>query len=289
MGEPVKRAVGGLMALSLGIVFWMLLRAGIPRMGGLSPVSPLATMQPHASPMPTSSPDWRCTPPPFPTPPFLVCLGLPTPTPRATRAAESTPWIPPYPGEIVSIPTRMAAADARGWVIIPNLREGALAIRTDGAGRLLSDRTRLRLVMGGEERPAIFQRLIPSPNARYLAGMIEVESGDLVYFLEWPRGRVKSWVLSDGWFLQWHPDGRRALLANTMDGVLLLFDVEKGERRVVAKPALRDVAGAAISPDGQWLAYGTNTGDAHEIWVARGDGKEPRLLLRTRGMAVVWG
>ncbi len=166
-------------------------------------------------------------------------------------------------------------------------------IRIDAQGHPLPERTRLRLIIEEQETPMGFDRLVPSPNARWIAGIQETEGGDTVYVFATDSHRRIAY-LGPGKFFGWHPDGRRILFYHDWSAPLRLVDVETGAHQVLAQPATRDVSGAALSPDGRWLAYATNTFDLHQIWVARGDGADPRAgagpgkLCRALGIDKRW-
>jgi Tol biopolymer transport system component len=70
---------------------------------------------------------------------------------------------------------------------------------------------------------------------------------------------------------------------------LWLVNVLDGSHRLIGQPPGLDITGAAISPDGQRLAYGSNTWTSHHIWLANADGSEPKLVLDSPTLAGVWG
>jgi len=239
MRRFLREGISTLLLAGAGIVaLIVLLRPGFP----LPTRSPLSTLPTPPGSPPTPSPTLLplCAPPPFPTPPYQTCPGLPTPTAYATVRPIYTPWTPPpvpAPSPHAVFPRPGPAADARGWVLIPNHREGILAVPMSADGYPSDGLFNLRLLEAGTggERPAIFDRLALSPNHRYLVGIVETEGGDVVHVLAmgpapgltslrllstlWPQGNslagirmafiscfIRIWAPSSG-FLMWR-EGR---------------------------------------------------------------------------------
>jgi tol-pal system beta propeller repeat protein TolB len=80
-----------------------------------------------------------------------------------------------------------------------------------------------------------------------------------------------DWVVS--------PDGQR--IAITMQSSpreldLVLFDVASKESTVVGGPGVDEMP--TFSPDGRWLVWTGNQSGDPELWIARADGTEPRVL-----------
>jgi Tol biopolymer transport system component len=149
-----------------------------------------------------------------------------------------------------------------------------------------------------------FDRFVPSPNGHYLAGISKTETGENISILDTltlnpilPGDGWLNWIGSNGkhqsasgYFYGWHPNGYEFLFQerNAPDRGLWLVDARTGQHRLIAQLPTLDISGAAISPDGQRLAYATNTFDVHQIWIANPDGSEPHLLLESNTMAYVF-
>jgi Tol biopolymer transport system component len=93
----------------------------------------------------------------------------------------------------------------------------------------------------------------------------------------------------------WSADGRD-LIAVRLDGGATAPDIvkisvrEKGEpQAVVQTPAAEGQVGAALSPDGRWLAYASNVTGQQEIWVRPYPGPgAPVRVSPNSGAEPVW-
>lgn len=287
----------------------------LPETIGLSPLntplpvarSPLAT--------PTCNPPW-------PTPPALVCPWLPTPTSQPTSSFPTmTPWIPPtaLPRAPTPLPLPQPAKNAAGRLFYrtsTRLSDGSLvsilhASQVDTQGLVSQPPLRIYFqpptgmaLPAGYDFSMSFNRLVPSPNGRYLAGIRETETGEAISVIDvftskptMPGDGWLNWIGSNGnpqsangFFYGWHPNGYEFLFReeNAPDRGLWLVDARNGQHRLIAQLPTLDISGAAISPDGQRLAYATNTFDVHQIWVANADGSKPRLFLESNTIVYVF-
>lgn len=301
--KRIFNLVGGLLSLlmlvALGVGLVMLFRSTQLTTGARSPLStplpvaqsPLATPTPQ--PMPTCNAPW-------PTPPALACPWLPTPTAQPTSSFPTrTPWKPPTPlaRTPTALPPRSPARNPSGELLFTvSLPQGAKPSLGHEPGlyhALMNERGQAANLLSKWTLPPDtvigFARLSASPDGRYLIGIDETEGGDVVYAINSLTGKLMS-TLSAGKFFGWHPNSREILFYQdrTSERGLWLFNVESGSHQLIAQPVTIDITGAAISPDGQRLAYGTNTLDVHQIWTANADGSEPHLLLESPSIVAVW-
>jgi serine/threonine protein kinase/Tol biopolymer transport system component len=95
--------------------------------------------------------------------------------------------------------------------------------------------------------------------------------------------------------LAWSADGREILLValpgptETPDIVSFSLEDKSDPQLVVATPAVEGNQGAALSPDGRWLAYGSNQTGQLEIWVRPFPGPGPAVRISPNGgLEPVW-
>lgn len=283
-----------------------------------APLSPLVTPTPQATLTPTCNPPW-------PTPPAEACPWLPTPEPTATSPFPSpTPFTPPTPPERTptSLPLPQAAASPAGrllWRAKVQLQDGSQAfvllegrVNADGAVAQPYQRVLLQPppdmeLPAGYDYSMWFGRFVPSPDGRYLVGIYESEGGESIANFDlttlkstFPGEGEFCWTNSDGlcvsamgFFYGWNPNSREILFheQNAPDRGLWLINVLTGQHRLLAQPAelgWAGFSGAAISPDGQLLAYGLSGSGIEQIWMANADGSEPHLVLESNTSAVVY-
>lgn len=307
----------GLLAL---ILLGVCVSSCSPDVGGerYSPQSPLVTPQPQATLTPTCNPPW-------PTPPAIACPWLPTPEPTLTSPFPSpTPFIPPTPPERTPtpLPLPQPATSPAGrllWLAKVQLQDGSQPfillegqVNTDGA--IASPYQRVLLQPPPDmELPAEydysmwFNRFVPSPNGKYLVGIYESEGGESIANFDlallkstFPGEGELCWtnpnglcVGATGFFYGWHPNSQDILFyeENAPDRGLWLISVLTGQHRLLAQPAelgWASFSGAAISPDGQLLAYSLSGLGIEQIWIANADGSEPHLVLKSNTSAVVY-
>lgn len=92
--------------------------------------------------------------------------------------------------------------------------------------------------------------------------------------------------------ISWYPDGG-ALLVNGLDGRLVKVALDSGREQKIPFP-FAGVTDAALSPDGQRIAFSTNTGDdldETEIWTAAESGGDARQHTSMPGLQhdPAWG
>lgn len=131
-----------------------------------------------------------------------------------------------------------------------------------------------------------------SPDGRSIAYVDETEERETIVVASVPTDGHPTWPrpLSDADFVldpAWSPDGRFLAWQQwnvpemPWDGSeIVLADVASGERRVVA--GSREVATAqpCFSPDGRYLAFLSDQSGYFTLWLADGDGNNPRPLLK---------
>lgn len=259
---------------------------------------------------------------PLATPTSVEQSPLATPTPPPTLPFPTmTPWIPPtaQARTPTPLPLPQPAQNSAGRLFYrakTQLSDGSLASllfegQMDARGSVSQPFQRLLFQPPpGMSLPANhdfsmwFSRLEPSPTGRYLAGISETETGEAVSiidtltlgptlpgdgWLNWTssRGRPQS---ASGFFYGWHPNDYEFLFReeNAPDRGLWLVNARTGQHRLIAQLPTLDISGAAISPDGQRLAYATNTFDVHQIWTANADGSEPHLLRESNTIVYVF-
>jgi len=251
---------------------------------------------------------------PLPTPTQVTPSTTATPTPQPTSPVPTmTPWTPPTPQAQTPtpLPTMPVAQNPAGILLWRSQQLGFYEVGLDSNASVTTSQRQVDLrppsnIPPGRDFYSQFKQFAPSPNGRYIVALGENEGGQYAlvidtqarkpiitkyeeYGLYWlnRKGRPQSAV---GTFLGWHPNGYEVLFweDNAPDLGLWLIDVRTSAHRLIAQPPTLNVSGAAISPDGQRLIYGTNTFDVHQIWTANADGSEPRLLLESNTVVYVF-
>ncbi len=284
----------GLLAL---ILLGMFISSCGPSSAGetFSPLSspvPLDTMQ---SPLVTPTPQSTLTPtcnPPWPTPPAEACPWLPSPTPMPTSSIPTpTPFVPPTPP--AQTPTPLSLPQAAGSPAGEILFAAFFA-----PGSVPAEPQVLRVPIGEQGQPVgspspftwtplgdnlmTVGRLSVSPSGAYLASIYDTEVGELVVVVDLAAAQETADIYG-GQFFGWHPNGHEFLFeqsSETNPG-LWLVEASTGEYRLLAQPAelgYANISGAAISPDGQVLAYSVSGSGVAQVWMANADGSAPRLV-----------
>lgn len=130
---------------------------------------------------------------------------------------------------------------------------------------------------------------LPSPSGRYVLLLQATEAGGIPYVFDWQGEQTRPLfgnkaIYNDyrlrGLSFGWHPDGQQVLfwVDSTVYGGLWLIDVETGERTIIS---LTDTPpqGAAVSPDGQRVAYAIKKkGPPAQLWISYADGSSPKVI-----------
>ncbi len=225
---------------------------------------------------PTSIPTKTATPTATATQPESP---LPTPT--------RTPWAPPSPpvATVTPLPIRVPQ-DNRGTLYYsewtPPRAVYIKVVDTDATGHPINEPKQSSV-----QSSMLATDLFVSPNGQYLIVSTDTMAQVLKIF-DRRSGTLFS-TLKPQLLFGWHPDNQHVLVRQSSDTTLgrgvWQVNVETGERVPLVLQQGRNpwwlVIGAAISPNGQTLAYATNQG----LWLANADGSEPRKLLDA---TVVW-
>ena len=225
------------------------------------------------TPWPTRTPWPTPTRPPGPTP---TAVPLPTPAPGLAGLIFYRPYTT---SRVEGFPIRAIEIDERGELV------GQVDLRWDQNVRMRT----------------YFDRMIPSPDGRYLAGISSEESGEIVFIVELATGKftlpAPGHVEVPGSMYGWHPNSKEILFRTTytLEEGLWLVDVHTGWHRLVAQPKPPDgICGAAISPDGRWLAYGYTPGATSSpspyagVWLAESDGRNAQRLAQRSAYVFSW-
>ncbi len=220
--------------------------------------------------------------PPTPTPTIIPTRPespLPTPT--------LTPWSPP--------PTPVATPTAIP-VVVPQDNQGTLyygeltpprglrikVIDTDATGNPIGEP-----VQSPFQPSMLVTDLFMSPNGRYLIVSMDTMAQVLQIF-DRQTDELAS-TLTPQLFFDWHPDNQHILVRQSSESTfgrgVWQINVVTGQRTPLALQQGRSpswlVIGAAISPNGQHLAYSTGNG----LWIANSNGSNPQKQLDAN---VIW-
>lgn len=264
---------------SSGTVF----QSPLPTLGDIRIISPLPTPECLAV---------------WPTSPAVACPWLATPTSVSESAfAKPTQWTPPSPpvATVTALPGNQFDNNSGKLLFVSYTRSddekaGMSSIEFVQIGdqnQIQNAPTSLATPSGQTFR---FSQISTSPDGKYLAGVTATQGGDVLDILDITSNKVIS-TLGMGKYFGWHPNSKEILFYQDMgqDAGLWRFDVENSTHKLVAQPPTLDITGAAISPDGQLLAYGTNSFDTHQIWISNEDGSAPSKLLESDSAVAVWG
>ena len=229
-------------------------------------------------------------------------ITTPRPAPDGTRVAYSRGydgridlWVVPVGGGLPLQLTDRAPlqgpdpnqrhASALAWT--PDGRHLVYAASEDGKLWVVpADGGPTRVI---DEGPGRHHSPAVAPEGRRVAYVAErSEQGDII--VADLDGR-ETRIISDGdeYVLQprWSPDGRRLLYGQWPhydmpwdERALVVADLERGERRVVAGGARTVNADAVWSPDGRAIAFVSDRdGDFANLWTAEADGSHARRLV----------
>jgi dipeptidyl aminopeptidase/acylaminoacyl peptidase len=166
-----------------------------------------------------------------------------------------------------------------------------LHVPVDELGRLTSSPAPFTWTPLGDARMTV-GRLSVSPSGTYLTSAYDTEIGESVIVVDLLTAQQTAYVYG-GRLFNWHPNDHEFLFAAQeaeTDPGLWLVEVSTGEYRLLAQPAAlsyANLSGAAISPDGQVLAYSIIGPDIAQIWLSNADGSEPRMVLDSNTTAIV--
>ncbi len=130
----------------------------------------------------------------------------------------------------------------------------------------------------------------PSPKGDYTVLMEPTEAGGLPHIVSRATGAISDPLrgYGSGNFYGWHPDGRRFLFSSEGKGVWLI-DAATLQRLTLAESD-GSVQGAAISPDGQTVAYIAHNPPAtpNAVWLVSSSGGDAQPLLDAGGVAYMY-
>lgn len=262
-----------------------------------APRSPLATPTPQATLTPMCNPPW-------PTPPAEACPWLPTPEPTATSPFPTpTPFTPPTPPEQTPtpLPLPQAATSPAGAVLYAAFfAPGAMPsepqmfqVTVDERGQFVIPPYPFTWTTLDDNRMVV-GRLTVSPNDAYLTSVYDTEVGESVIIVDLTAAQETAYIWG-GQLFNWHPNGVEFLFAeysSQPNPGLWLVEASTGLYRLLLAqlPIWGDAnfSGAAISPEGQILAYSISGPSSDQIWMANTDGSDPRLVLASNTSAIVY-
>ncbi|MEJ5312435.1 MAG: hypothetical protein WHX52_21940 [Anaerolineae bacterium] len=257
----------------------------------VEPYSPPATPTLQPTPLPTSTP--TCNPP-WPTPPSEACPWLPSPTPAPTFPPP-TPFVVPTAAQTPTpLPLLETANSPRGVIYfavfsapgMPPEEPKLLQVSIDEQGQLLNVPSSFTWTSADDTQMSV-GRLGISPSGAYLTSVYDTEEGEAVIIVDLMAARKTAYIYG-GQLFGWHPNGHELLFEQQTEANpgLWLVEASTGEYRLLAQPAAlsyTNLSGAAISPDGQALAYCIGG-----IWLANADGSEPRQVLDSAAAVFAW-
>lgn len=216
-----------------------------------------------------------------------------TPTPYPTRSPRPTPTRRPDP-TATAVPILEPPPNPAGTIFYTVLSEppysGAhsfYALSVDAEGQSVA-RSSVELPQAIGFNP--FQ-VSPSPDGRYSVLMRPVEPGGVPYIKNEETGKIRPLYVEPyggGTFFGWHPDHRHFLFWLLFQG-LWLVDAETLEVTVLALPD-GPVQGAAISPDGQAIAYiaANRPETLGALWVVSSAGSDAAPLVATGDISGIY-
>lgn len=108
-----------------------------------------------------------------------------------------------------------------------------------------------------------------SADSEHLVYGAVVPRGTNVYDVSLQHGADRTAVFQEEQLVvprDWSPDGRFLVYERPTDGELWLYSMEGGARRQLVAGGFAE-GGAAISPDGKWLAFGSNESGEANVYV----------------------
>lgn len=142
-----------------------------------------------------------------------------------------------------------------------------------------------------DDNRMIVGRLSASPTGAFLMSTYDTEAGESLVIVDLATARETAYLWG-GQRFGWHPNGAEFLFEQReqADPGLWLVAAHTGEHRLLLSPAALQgatLSGAAISPDGNTLAYSLSAPGLEQIWMANADGSEPRRVLESNTSAIV--
>jgi serine/threonine-protein kinase len=127
-----------------------------------------------------------------------------------------------------------------------------------------------------------------SPDGRHIAFASNREGPYNLYRMAVDGTAVERLATSDHWQwpASWSPDGRTLIFMEpdpetNWDIWALPLDGERKPKRIIATRF--DEGGAALSPDGRWLAYTSNESGRNEVYARPWPGPDRKWLVSTGG------
>ena len=189
---------------------------------------------------------------------------LRVPTPWPTMAPRPVPTRRPG-HNIPAVPIRTPPTDAAGEIWYMR-RDGPMHyIPVDGAGKATGPAVPFPIPYE-QILPGIFIEAVPSPDRRYLLlhaiGPHPDAGGVYLYDLASRETHLIPDVITD-YFYGWHPDSRHIL--TSASSYIQVINVETGTATTLHETIFDIIYdGAAFSPDGQQVAFETNS----ELWIS---------------------
>ncbi len=236
-----------------------------------------------------------------------VLPGVRVETGGAMQAAVSRDGLLVYAPSYGRIGTQLAFVDIDGGRVEPASAEW----RRFGAPRLspAGDRIAVAIIDAGE--PDIWLvdvetgTMSPLTTSGDASAPIWTPAGDRVTFASGAAGSfaIKSLPVGGGgpeetlhtstnqiWPESWHPDGVRLVFReDAASSDLLLLDVSDGSTNALVSTDSSEYA-AALSPDGELLAFESNRGGANEVYIRRLDDEGAGVAVSSGGgINPVWG
>lgn len=145
-----------------------------------------------------------------------------------------------------------------------------------------------------DDNRMVVGRLTVSPNDAYLTSVYDTEAGESVIIVDLTPTQETAYIWG-GQLFNWHPNGVEFLFAeysSQRNPGLWLVEASTGlyQMLLAQVPIWSDAnfSGAAISPEGQILAYSISGPGSEQIWMANADGSNPRLVLESNTSAIVY-
>ncbi|GEM_PF-999428 len=219
--------------------------------------------------------------------------AFPSPTPFPTWTPRPTPTRRPGP-TATPFPTRQPAPSGAGVILFTTSTDSAgeaiKKLPVNAQGEKIAEVTSITLSIDFD--PYL---IAPSPDESHLLLMRPMMPGGLPYSLDTKNEQVRPLFSesssSSGRFFGWHPDSQRVLFWPS-NSELQLIDIETNERTTLTLVE-GSIQGAAMSPDGQSVAYvsGLRTAEnfnSNALWLVSTAGSDAHPLFNFDGSAYVF-